>query len=78
MRATRMAGTIETGTIGIEIGCGQMPEKKEKKRSDIVNCPYCGKEHKITLDTDVIECTNCGYEITMGKKVLPLSNNPFA
>jgi len=49
-----------------------------KKKMDHVDCPYCGQGHEVPLDTDMVECTHCGYEIRMGEKVLPLSNNPLA
>lgn len=51
---------------------------KMSKNTDKVNCPYCGTPQEIKLDSDRIECKHCGYEIILGKKVLPFSNNPFA
>ena len=50
----------------------------EETRTDRVNCPYCGQVNEVALDADEVPCSHCDYPITMGKKVLPLSNNPLA
>ncbi len=46
-----------------------------EKKTDHVDCPYCGQRHQVPLKADMIECTHCGYEIRMGEKALPLSDD---